>query len=344
MRCPMKYILKLFALVSVTICCISCNNGQESQDLASDNDPVSLLMKFNDQVKHMSKVSKEEFSLLVKSYKELEDSLAMAFVSDSTISDIHRFTHISITQAQVAARLCEMADSCDWTFEDIPGFQQTIYSYSQDNKSNPLYRQAVDFYNHLNHGTYKFRSWDILIRDYSNFLSEWSDAKVSGIDDLYRYLSEENDLFTALVSNCIHAGTIDFSSVIDGTDEVSQRLLADLMESGVPSIQVRTVMYVRSNHRLIQTASCGIEALSSADKLSAEQFDLGISLLLSPFICVNRQLVCARTAEQIAQIKQIGKSVPIVLDKCCSNIGLKGIYINDMPLSIIRKIITDDIE
>ena len=164
------------------------------------------------------------------------------------------------------------------------------------------------------------------------------------IVNLCRFLTEENELFTALVSNCVNAGTMDFSSIIDGTNEVCQQLIKSLTECGTPSVQVMTLMYVRSNHRLIQNAVCGLSVLSGSDNLTAEHSDLCISLLLSPFICVNRQLVCARTAEQVAEIRQISRSIPIVLEKCYSNSGFEGIYLNDMPLSIIKKIITDDID
>lgn len=340
----MKSVLRLLVLAACTVCCISCGSGREGKDRSADDEPISMLQEFNSELKVKSKISKDEFTFLVKSYKELEDSLAIMFVRDSTMSDVHKFTLLSVTQSQVVGRLCEMADSCDWTFEDIPCFQQTIYSYSRDNRSDMFYSQAVDFYKHLKPGSYAFRSWEILINDYNNFLSDWSNAEVADLAGFHRFLTEENELFTALVSNCVNAGPTDFSAIIDGTNDVCQQLIKSLTESGTPSVQVMTLMYVRSNHRLIQNAVCGLSILSGSDNLTAEHSDLCISLLLSPFICVNRQLVCARTAEQVAEIKQIGRSIPIVLEKCCSNSGFKGIYFNDMPLSIIKKIITDDID
>lgn len=340
----MKSVLRLLVLAACTVCCISCDSGREGKDRSADDDPISMLQEINSELKVKSKVSKDEFTLLVKSYKELEDSLAIMFVRDSTMSDVHKFTLLSVTQSQVVGRLCEIADSCEWTFEDIPSFQQTIYSYSRDKSSDMFYSQALDFYKHLKPGSYAFRSWEILINDYSNFLSDWSNAEVTDMSGFHRFLTEENELFTALVSNCVNAGTTDFSSIIDGTNKVCQKLIKDLSGCGIPSVQVMTLMYVRSNHRLIQNAVYGLSILSKSDNLSSEQSDLCISLLLSPFICVSRQLVCARTEEQTDEIKQIGKSIPIVLEKCCSNSGFEGIYFNDMPLSIIKKIITDDID
>lgn len=340
----MKCVLKLLVLAACTVYCISCNSSRENKNCSAVDDPISMLQEFNKELRNKSKASKDEFTFLVKSYKELEDSLAVMFVRDTTMSDVHKFTLLSVTQSQVVGRLCEMADSCDWTFEDIPCFQQTIYSYSRDNRSDMYYTLAVDFYKHLKPGSYTFRGWDVLINDYNNFLSDWSNAKVTDMAGFHRFLTEENKLFTALVSNCVNAGTTDFSSIIDGTNEVCQQLIKSLTECGIPSVQVMTLMYVRSNHRLIQNAVCGLDVLSGSDYLPAEHSDLCVSLLLSPFICVNRQLVCARTAEQVAEIKQIGKSIPTVLEKCYSNSGLEGIYLDDMPLSIIKKIITDDID
>lgn len=340
----MKCVLNLLVLAACTVCCISCDSSRENKNCSADDDPISMLQEFNKELRNKSKASKDEFTFLVKSYKELEDSLAVMFVRDTTMSDVHKFTLLSVTQSQVVGRLCEMADSCDWTFEDIPCFQQTIYSYSRDNRSDMYYTLAVDFYKHLKPGSYTFRGWDVLINDYNNFLSDWSNAKVTDMAGFHRFLTEENKLFTALVSNCVNAGTTDFSSIIDGTNEVCQQLIKSLTECGIPSVQVMTLMCVRSNHRLIQNAVCGLNVLSGSDYLPAEHSDLCVSLLLSPFICVNRQLVCARTAEQVAEIKQIGKSIPTVLEKCYSNSGLEGIYIDDMPLSIIKKIITDDID
>lgn len=340
----MKCVFKLFVLAVCTVCCISCSSNRERKERSTNDDPVSMLQQFTNELMNKDKVSKDEFTFLVKTYKELEDSLAIMFVRDSAMSDIHKFTLLSVTQSQAAGRLCELADSCNWTFEDIPCFQQTVYSYSGDNRSDMFYSQAVDFYKHLKPGSYEFRSWDILINDYNDFLSDWSNANVGDMAGFHRFLTEENELFTALVSNCINAGTTDFSSIIDGTNEVCRQLVKSLTECGIPSVQVMTLMYVRSNHRLMQNAVCGLSVLSGSDNLTAEHSDLCVSLLLSPFICVNRQLVCARTAEQVAEIKQVGKSIPIVLEKCCSNSGFKGIYFNDMPLSIIKKIITDDID
>lgn len=142
-----------------------------------------MLQELSISLKNKKTISKDEFTLMVKSYKELEDTLAVLFVRDSMMSDIHKFTLISITKSQVVNRLCELADSCEWSFNDIPEFQQKIYSYSNLNKSNRNYIQAVEFYKRIKPGNYSFKNWDILINDYNNFLSYWSRAKINSIDD-----------------------------------------------------------------------------------------------------------------------------------------------------------------
>lgn len=341
---PMKNVLKLFILTVCSIC-VSCGTNQKQNEQSPGSNLISLLEHFNNELKTKNNISKDEFTDLVKYYKELEDSMAVVMVRDSLTTDIHTFTHISISQSQIASRLCRMADSCNWTFADIPVFQEKIYSYSHDKQSTPFHEQAVIFFEHLKtEETYIFKTWKILFRDYNGFLSKWAKAQINDLSDFYQFLNEENRLFTAFVTNCSKAGQQDMSTIINGTNTVCQRLMTELTASGIPSLQVRTFMLVRSNHRLIKNATCGLETLSKSNLLPKEHFDLYASLLLSPFICVNRQLVCIRTKNQTEELIRIGKDAPIVLDKYCSHYGIKDIYFNDMPLSIIKKIITDDID
>lgn len=340
----MKSVFKLLILALGIISCLSCSSQKDKKGLCSNNEPISMLQELSISLKNKKTISKDEFTLMVKSYKELEDTLAVLFVRDSMMSDIHKFTLISITQSQVVNRLCELADSCEWSFNDIPEFQQKIYSYSNLNKSNRNYIQAVEFYKRIKPGNYLFKNWDILINDYNNFLSYWSRAKINSIDDFYHFLHEENDLFTALISNCIYTNKKDLSPIVNKTNEVCQHIMKNLTDTGVSSIKIMAYMYARTNHRLIQNAVSSLEILSQEDKLSSENIEMCVSLLLSPFVCISRQLVGYRTEEQILEIKQIGKTIQEVLEKNCSQYGLEVIYLKDMPLSIIKEIITNDID
>lgn len=119
----MKNVLKLFILTVCSIC-TSCGINQKQNEQSPGNNLISLLEHFNNELKTKNNISKDEFTDLVKYYKELEDSMAVVMVRDSLTTDIHTFTHISIYQSQIASHLCRIADSCNWTFADIPVFQE----------------------------------------------------------------------------------------------------------------------------------------------------------------------------------------------------------------------------
>lgn len=325
------------------MCAQSCSNGIQDNRHKYKDDLSEMLNAFDRRLVGSRHVTKEDFSSLVRRYKILEDSIVTAALhsSDSGPYGAQSIACYSVLQSGIVSRLHSLADSLEWHYSDIPVFQRTIYSYSPF-ALTIYHRQAVEFYSKLPPASPVSKSWVDIVKDYNIFLSESQKADIYDVGSFLAFLKEENDYFTMLVSNCRYAVTDDLSSIINRTEAIMHKYSCTLAESGTDPSFIRSFLVVRTNRRLIQNSQYALDTLLKDENISGFGYDLCISLLLSPFMYVNRELVVARTEDQISELVRIGRKIPDIISRNCSHSEREGIYTKDIPLLIIKRIITED--
>lgn len=336
----MRYnLISLFVVLcpSLVSCALDSHDKQDTDSYGH----VLQLQRLNMDLESCSGLPKDSFISIVGYYISLEDSIAYHYVSHTDSAAASIYGMVSATREQVMAKLLNLADSCDWNLSDIPAFQAGVYGNGIVPDSSSYSHEAAVFFASLKPGTYQFSSWQRLAADYTEFFHRWSNSQVKDVNTFRTFLREENDLFTALLSSSGNSRSNDFVSIISGTEYTGEKVMNELVESGISPELVRSYMLHRTNHRLVLNSRYGLRNLCGSDSLSAEQFDLSLSLLISPFVYTDRELVSMRTAEQTSELERIGMSVPSVFEQYGSYSESRNIYYKDIPLLIIKRIITE---
>lgn len=172
---------------------------------------------------------------------------------------------------------------------------------------------AIHFYESLD---YKDFSPDLYpLSGYILLLDNARQTDYNSWDQVQEFLIEEDSFFQAFLRPICHYDQATAREVIKKTEDVCSHIATCLDNDNSLKEQLYRYMVMRTNRRLILSASYALENVLEDNISSFEEASGALTSIISPFVYFSSSLLSLRTPSQFKELQRIGERLPIAMDK-----------------------------
>lgn len=328
-----------YALVVMcfTFILYSCSGRNNHIGFKTCDEAYNVYAQFLNDLKVCDSLSFEEITEKIKDWQVLRDSV-YHYIAIDTVTKIHEgfFTQTENITNNIRIELFRLSDKHVVSFTDLIKFNKLClpnYRYS----GFMLHKSYVEnFYNQLDSVRIPQYSSKKLIEEYRSFLVS---SLEGGFLDRKAVLSffRNEDLYFRGFLTCFHDfEDLDMTDISRLTEKCCYTILQLSDSENSDFDELKCLMMMRTNRRLLQNAKTCLDNLVNGYKLSKDQASAYLWMTLQPYSTIGPLSINLLTANEERFFYRLSDAMPYILSELNEYLSIEHDNIIYLPKQILK--------
>ena len=334
-----RVLLVKFAYVIISIFILSsCGKPSSETGFENTQSAIQFYKSFLSEIQQIDTVSIEDLCREVCKWRTNRDSVIKFIKSEKTphVNFLDPIREIDNDIAKEIARLIPPLCS----FADVLYFKHNTIAFPRADSLDNIISSAHAFFDELDSATLKYRSCNIVIEEYIQFLNRFSIDGIHSLEQLKDFIKQEDYHFTSYLQHLTNIDNDAISTITTGTESCYMEIYNAAERGDFGMNEMLTYVTIRTNRRLLANAWSCLRHIQDGNVDNESQAFSCYWMLIQPFISIDdfgMQLLSLRDKTMLSDLsEQIADTVKNMNRK----FGLPESNIENIPQLLIKVLIT----
>ena len=335
--CRVLLVKFVYVIMSIFILS-SCGNPSSETGFENTQSAIQFYKSFLSEIQQIDTVSIEDLCREVCKWRTNRDSVIKFIKSEKTphVNFLDPIREIDNDIAKEIARLIPPLCS----FADVLYFKHNTIAFPRADSLDNIISSAHAFFDELDSATLKYRSCNIVIEEYIQFLNRFSIDGIHSLEQLKDFIKQEDYHFTSYLQHLTNIDNDAISTITTGTESCYMEIYNAAERGDFGMNEMLTYVTIRTNRRLLVNAWSCLRHIQDGNVDNESQAFSCYWMLIQPFISIDdfgMQLLSLRDKTMLSDLsEQIADTVKNMNRK----FGLPESNIENIPQLLIKVLIT----
>ena len=275
-----------FAYVIISIFILSsCGNPSSETGFENTQSAIQFYKSFLSEIQQIDTVSIEDLCREVCKWRTNRDSVIKFIKSEKTphTNSLDPIREIDNDIAKEIARLIPPLCS----FADVLYFKHNTIAFPRADSLDNIISSAHAYFDELDSATVKYRSCNIVIEEYIQFLNRFSIDGIHSLEQLKDFIKQEDYHFTSYLQHLTNIDNDAISTITTGTESCYMEIYNAAERGDFGMNEMLTYVTIRTNRRLLANAWSCLRHIQDSNVDNESQAFSCYWMLIQPFISID---------------------------------------------------------
>ena len=334
-----RVLLVKFAYVIISIFILSsCGNPSSETGFENTQSAIQFYKSFLSEIQQIDTVSIEDLCREVCKWRTNRDSVIKFIKSEKTphTNSLDPIREIDNDITKEIARLIPPLCS----FADVLYFKHNTIAFPRADSLDSIISSAHAYFDELDSATVKYRSCNIVIEEYIQFLNRFSIDGIHSLEQLKDFIKQEDYHFTSYLQHLTKIDNDAISTITTGTESCYMEIYNAAERGDFGMNEMLTYVTIRTNRRLLANAWACLRHIQDGNVDNESQAFSCYWMLIQPFISIDDFGMQLLSLRDKAMLSDLSEQIADTVRNMNRKFGLPESNIENIPQLLIKVLIT----
>lgn len=334
-----RVLLVKFAYVIISIFILSsCGNPSSETGFENTQSAIQFYKSFLSEIQQIDTVSIEDLCREVCKWRTNRDSVIKFIKSEKTphTNSLDPIREIDNDIAKEIARLIPPLCS----FADVLYFKHNTIAFPRADSLDNIISSAHAYFDELDSATVKYKSCNIVIEEYIQFLNRFSIDGIHSLEQLKDFIKQEDYHFTSYLQHLTKIDNDAISTITTGTESCYMEIYNAAERGDFGMNEMLTYVTIRTNRRLLVNAWSCLRHIQDGNVDNESQAFSCYWMLIQPFISIDDFGMQLLSLRDKAMLSDLSEQIADTVRNMNRKFGLPESNIENIPQLLIKVLIT----
>lgn len=334
-----RVLLVKFAYVIISIFILSsCDNPSSETGFENTQSAIQFYKSFLSEIQQIDTVSIEDLCREVCKWRTNRDSVIKFIKSEKSphTNSLDPIREIDNDIAKEIARLIPPLCS----FADVLYFKHNTIAFPRADSLDNIISSAHAYFDELDSATVKYRSCNIVIEEYIQFLNRFSIDGIHSLEQLKDFIKQEDYHFTSYLQHLTKIDNDAISTITTGTESCYMEIYNAAERGDFGMNEMLTYVTIRTNRRLLANACSCLRHIQDGNVDNESQAFSCYWMLIQPFISIDDFGMQLLSLRDKAMLSDLSEQIADTVRNMNRKFGLPESNIENIPQLLIKVLIT----
>lgn len=327
------------ALIIMSIFILSsCNNHSGDGGFENTESAVKFYKSFLSETQQIDSVSIEDLCIEVCKWRTNRDSV-IKFIQSEMTPHTNYLDQIREIDNDIAKEIVRLIPPfC--SFSDVLYFKHNTIAFPRADSLDNIISIAHAYFAELDSATVKYRSCNIVIEEYSQFLNRYSIDGIHSLEQLKDFIKQEDYHFTSYLQHFTDVDNDAISTITSETESCYMEIYNAAERGDLEMNEMLTYVTIRTNRRLLANARSCMKLIKDGKVNNEAQAFSCYWMLIQPFISIDDFGMRLLSLRDKALLSALSEQIADIVRNMNSKLGLTESNIENIPQLLIKVLIT----
>ena len=335
--CRVLLVKFVYVIMSIFILS-SCGNPSSETGFENTQSAIQFYKSFLSEIQQIDTVSIEDLCREVCKWRTNRDSVIKFIKSEKTphVNFLDPIREIDNDIAKEIARLIPPLCS----FADVLYFKHNTIAFPRADSLDNIISSAHAYFDELDSATVKYRSCNIVIEEYIQFLNRFSIDGIHSLEQLKDFIKQEDYHFTSYLQHLTKIDNDAISTITTGTESCYMEIYNAAERGDFGMNEMLTYVTIRTNRRLLANAWSCLRHIQDGNVDNESQAFSCYWMLIQPFISIDDFGMQLLSLRDKAMLSDLSEEIADTVRNMNRKFGLPESNIENIPQLLIKVLIT----